>query len=166
MELVTRNPPTLQEDQRPRQGRRCPKPPANPGQFQRSALPGTASTTEAGRGPAGALLPSPPLGTGRSCPSYQCGHHFSTSLLVLTLRRLRLFATPWTVARQAPLSMGFSRQQYWSGLPRPPLRDLPNPGIEPRSPALQTDSLPSEPPGKSKNTGVGSLSLLQENFPT
>ena len=49
---------------------------------------------------------------------------------------------------------GFSRQGYWSGLPRPPPGNLPNPGIEPRSPALQVDSLPSEPLGKSKNTGV------------
>ena len=75
-------------------------------------------------------------------------------------------ATPWTVAPQAPLSMGFSRQEYWSGLPCPPPGDLPNPGIEPRSPTLQADSLLSEPPGKSKNTGVGSLSLLWGNFPT
>ena len=59
-----------------------------------------------------------------------------------------LFITPWTVAHQAPLSMGFSRQEYWSGLPCPPLGDFPNPGIEPRSPALQSDSLPSEPLGK------------------
>ena len=55
-------------------------------------------------------------------------------------------ATPWTVARQAPPSMGFSRQEYWSGLPP---GDLPNPGIEPRSPALQADSLSLEPRGKS-----------------
>ena len=54
---------------------------------------------------------------------------------------------------------GFSRQEYWSRLPCPPSGDLPNPGIEPRFPALQVDSLPSEPPGKPKNTGVGSLSL-------
>ena len=60
---------------------------------------------------------------------------------------------------------GFSRQEYWSGLPCPPPGDLPNPGIEPRSPALQVDSLPSDPPGKPKNTGVGSLSFLQI-FPT
>ena len=60
----------------------------------------------------------------------------------------------------------FSRQEYWSGLPCPPQGDLPNPGIEPRSPALQADSLLSEPPEKPKNTGVGSLSLLQGNFPT
>ena len=57
---------------------------------------------------------------------------------------------------QAPLSMGFSRQESWSGLPCPPSGDLPDPGIKPRCPALQTDSLPSEPPGKPKNTGVGS----------
>ena len=57
-----------------------------------------------------------------------------------------LFAIPWTVARQAPLSMGFSRQEYGSGLPCPSPGDLPDPGIEPRSPALQADSLPSEPP--------------------
>ena len=56
-------------------------------------------------------------------------------------------ATPWTAAHQAPLSMGFSRQGYWSGLPFPSPGDLPDPGIEPRSPALQTDTLTSEPPG-------------------
>ena len=78
---------------------------------------------------------------------------------------VRLFATLWTVAHQASLSMGFSRQEYWSGLPCPPLGDLPNPGIEPRSPTLQA-ALPSEPPGKPKNTGVNNLSLLHENFPT
>ena len=64
------------------------------------------------------------------------------------LSRVQLFVTPWTVAYQAPLSMGFSRQEYWSGLPFPSPGDLPNPGIEPGSPALQTDALPSEPPGK------------------
>ena len=56
--------------------------------------------------------------------------------------------TPWTVAHQAPLSMGFSRQEHWSGLPFPSPGDLPNPGIKPRSPALQADALTSEPPGK------------------
>ena len=61
------------------------------------------------------------------------------------LSRVRLFATPWTVARQAPLSMGFSRQEYWSGLPFPSSGDLPNPGIDPGSPALQTEALSSEP---------------------
>jgi len=58
--------------------------------------------------------------------------------------------TPWTVAYQALLSMGFSRQEYWSGLPFLSPGDLPNPGIEPRSPALQKDTLPSEPRGKPK----------------
>ena len=56
--------------------------------------------------------------------------------------------TPWTVAHQAPLSMGFSRQEYWSGLPFPSPGNLPDPGIEPRSPALQACALTSEPPGK------------------
>ena len=54
--------------------------------------------------------------------------------------------TPWTVAHQAPLSMDFSRQEYWSGLPFSSPGDLPDPGIKPRSPALQADSLLSEPP--------------------
>ena len=64
------------------------------------------------------------------------------------LNRVRLIATPWTVAYQAPSSMGFSRQEYWSGLPFPSPGDLPNPGIEPGSPALEADALTSEPPGK------------------
>ena len=55
---------------------------------------------------------------------------------VKSLSRVQLFATPWTVAYQAPLSMGFSRQEYWSGLPFPSPGDLPDPGIEPGSPAL------------------------------
>ena len=58
---------------------------------------------------------------------------------------MSLFVTPWTVTCKAPLSMGFSRQGYWSGLPCPLPGALPDPGIEPRSPALQADSLPSEP---------------------
>ena len=61
---------------------------------------------------------------------------------------------------------GFSRQEYWSDLPCPPPGDLPNPGIKPWSPSLQVDSLPSELPGKTMNTGVDSLSLLQGIFPT
>ena len=63
-------------------------------------------------------------------------------------------------------SMGFFRPEYWSRQPFPSPGDLPQPGIEPRSPALQADSLPVEPQGKSKNTGVGSTSLLQWIFPT
>ena len=70
-------------------------------------------------------------------------------LKVKSLSCVQLFVTPWTVANQASLSMGFSRQEYWSGLPFPSPGDLPNPGIKPRSPALQADTLPSEPPGKS-----------------
>ena len=57
-------------------------------------------------------------------------------------------STPRTVALQVPLSMGFPREEYWSGLPFPPPEDLPDPGIEPGSPALQADTLTSEPPGK------------------
>ena len=67
---------------------------------------------------------------------------------VKSLSCVRLFATPWTVAYQAPPSTGFSRQKYWSGLPFPSPGDLLDPGIEPRSPALQADALTSEPPGK------------------
>ena len=63
-------------------------------------------------------------------------------------------ATPWTVALQAPLSMGSSRQEHWSGLPFPSPGDLPNPGIEPGSPALQADSLPTELPGKPFKMGA------------
>ena len=70
-----------------------------------------------------------------------------SGLLLFMLSHVQLFSTPWTVAHQSPLPMGFFRQD-WSGLPFPSPRDLPNPGIEPGSPALQADSLPSEPPGK------------------
>ena len=81
--------------------------------------------------------------------------------MFLTLSCLSLF-DPWTVAHQAPLSMGFSRQGYWSGLPCPPPGDLPDPGIESASPALAgrffTDS---EPQGKPKSTGVGESEVTQ-----
>ena len=70
-------------------------------------------------------------------------------LEVKSLSCVPLFATPWTVAYQAPPFMGFSRQVYWSGLPFPSPGDLPDSAIEPRSPALYADTLPSEPPGKS-----------------
>ena len=70
----------------------------------------------------------------------------SSCLCVKSFSHVRLFATPWTVAHQAPLSMGFSRQQLWNGLPFPSPGDLPDPGIEHGSSALQADSLPSEPP--------------------
>ena len=72
----------------------------------------------------------------------------SSKVKVKLLSRVRLFATPWTVAYQASPSMGFSRQEYWSGLPFPSPGDLPDPGIELGSPALQADALSSEPPGK------------------
>ena len=67
---------------------------------------------------------------------------------VKSLSCVRLLVTPWTVAYQAPPSMGFSRQEYWSGLPFPSPGALPDPGIESWSPTLQADALPSEPPGK------------------
>ena len=90
----------------------------------------------------------------------------SCAVVLSCLSHVQLFETPWTVARQAPLSLGFSRQEYWRGSPCPLPGNLPNPGIETRSPTLQADSLPSKPPGKPKNTGVGSLSLLQGSFLT
>ena len=67
---------------------------------------------------------------------------------VKSLSRVQLFETSWTVALQAPPSMGFSRQEYSSGLPFPSPGDFPDQGIEPRSPELQADALTSEPPGK------------------
>ena len=72
-----------------------------------------------------------------------------------------LFVTPWIIQ-----SIEFSRPEYWSGLPCSPPGDLPNPGIGPRSSALQADSLPAEPQGKPKNIGVSGLSLHQWIFPT
>ena len=81
---------------------------------------------------------------------------------VKSLSRVQLFATPWTVAYQAPLSMGFSREDCWSGLPFSSLGDLPDPGIEPGSPTLQADALLSEPPGKPTREAfsVGIFNLL------
>ena len=73
---------------------------------------------------------------------------FSYCVYSKLLSHIRLFGTPWTVTHQSPLSMGFSRQEHWSGLPFPSPGDLPNAGIKQGSPALQVDSLPSEPPEK------------------
>ena len=72
---------------------------------------------------------------------------YTLKVKVKLLSRVRLFEAPWTVAYQAPLSMEFSRQEYWSGLPFPSPGDLPNPGIKAWSPALQAYALPSELPG-------------------
>ena len=71
---------------------------------------------------------------------------------VLVAQPCPTLCDPMDAAHQAPLSMGFSRQEYWSGLPFPSPGDLPNPGSEPRSPTLQADSLPAEPPGKPTST--------------
>ena len=79
--------------------------------------------------------------------------------------RVQLFVIPWTAGTRPLCPWGFSMEEYCSGLPCPPRGDLPNPGIEPTSSALQADSRPTEPPGKPKNTAVGSLSLLQGIFP-
>ena len=76
------------------------------------------------------------------------------------LQGIQLFATPWTVAYQAPPSVGFSRQEYWSGLPFPSPGDLPDLGIEPGSPAFQVDTLTSEPPGKPKRRGQQKMRWL------
>ena len=72
---------------------------------------------------------------------------------VKALSHVRLFVIPWTVVYQAPQSMEFSRQEYWSGLPFPSAGDLPDPGTEPGYPALQADTLLSEPPGKPRPEG-------------
>ena len=72
--------------------------------------------------------------------------------------------TPRTVACQTPPSMGFFRPEYWRGLPFPSLGDLPDPGIEPRSPTLQADSLPSEPPGNPKKNDLPSLRFKLRTF--
>ena len=77
------------------------------------------------------------------------GYHYHLSKFhIYVLSCVWLFVTPWTIAYQAPPSIGFSRQGYWSGLPFPSPGDLPDPGIEPGSPVFQADVLTSEPPGK------------------
>ena len=77
--------------------------------------------------------------------SPECSLEGLMKVKVKSLSHIRLFATPWTVAYQASPSMGFSRQEYWSGLPCPSPGDLPDPGIEPGSPTLEADTLTSEP---------------------
>ena len=88
---------------------------------------------------------------------------FSSSLSewVKSFSCVQLFVIPWTVAYQAPLSMGFSRQEYWNGLPFPSPGDLPYPGIEPGSSTSQADALPSEPPGEpSSSLGTHIMQML------
>ena len=80
---------------------------------------------------------------------------------VLVAQSCLTLRNPWTVALKAPLFMEFSRQEYWSGLPFPPSRDLSDPGIKPRSPAFQAGSLPTEPPEKTLTDG--SLFVEQES---
>ena len=87
--------------------------------------------------------------------------NFHNTVKVKSLSHVQLFATPWTVAHQAPPSMKFSRQEYWSGLPFPSTGDLPDPGIEPGSPALQADALPSEPPGNGNRKQKDNLQSVQ-----
>ena len=82
-----------------------------------------------------------------------------------SLSRVQPFATPWAVAHQAPLSMGFSRQGYWSGLPFPPPGDLPEPEIEPQSlasPALAGGIFTAAPPGKTKDS-TGNYKNIQSH---
>ena len=110
------------------------------------------------------ILPRTPTVPGPSCsvrpPAFPALKHihipkeFPVTVIVFlslvcaqSLSCVQLSVTPWTIADQAPLSMGFPRQEYWSGLPFPPPGDLPNPGIKPTF-VLHADSLPSEPPGK------------------
>ena len=101
------------------------------------------------------------IGNNLKCPTVatneinSCQEWTMYTVKVKSPRHVRLFATPRTVACQAPLSMGFSRQEYWSGLPFPSPGDLPDPGIKPGSPALRADALPSEAPGK-----LGSMCIL------
>ena len=101
----------------------------------------------------------------------ECDHknrvnHFHLHLLFRLIRtcsinRVQLFAILWTVAHHAPLSMGFPRQEYCSGLPLLSPGDLPDPGIQPGSPALQADSLPTEPPGKPLNFFTAFILILR-----
>ena len=78
---------------------------------------------------------------------------YHAMLMLSCFSHVRLFVTPWSIARQAPLPMEFCRQEYWSGLPFPPSGAPPDPGMETVSPVLQADSLPSKPPGKPCQTG-------------
>ena len=95
----------------------------------------------------------PPKGSKVSKLKNEDYGRYKMELLLSRFSRAQLFVTPWTVPCQVPLSLGFSRQEYWSGLLFPSPGHLPDSGIEPGSPALQADSLPSELPGE-KLTGA------------
>ena len=120
------------------------------------ALPGSRGATEMLQGPrrlALGRLPFPaPTWSPNLPPAYSKIHIGEKQKLGKyknkSIEKRLNFATAWTVAYQAPPFMGFSRQECWNGLPFSSPRDLPNPGIEPGSPALQAGALPSEPPGK------------------
>jgi len=111
--------------------------------------------------PCGLVAYQAPLSVGFSREQYWCG---------LPCPSPKAFVLVWLYLYYICMCLksrwGFSRQEYWSGLPWPPSRDLSNLGIEPRSPSLSADSLPSEPPWKLRNTRLGSLSLLQGIFLT
>ena len=93
---------------------------------------------------------------------------YKVKVKVKSLSRVQLFAILWTIGHQAPLSMGFPRQEYWSGLPFASPGGPPNPGIKPKSPELQADSLPSEPPEKPHLTvlqlKIHFFILIYENY--
>ena len=80
-------------------------------------------------------------------------------LCAQSLSPVQLFSNPWTIACRAPLTMEYFKQEYWSGLPFPPLGDLPDPGIEPTSPALPVGSSPTEPPGKPQYVLLSSMNI-------
>ena len=104
--------------------------------------------------------------TPRAAPLNPTSKEWKVKVKVKSLSHVWLFGIPWTVVYQASLSMGFSKQEYWSGLPFPSPGDLPDPGIEPRFPALQADTLPSEPPGNITPGNQGSEALFKSLPPS
>ena len=100
-----------------------------------------------------------------SVGSHRVGHDWSDLAAAAAAQLYLTLCDPLGYSPPGSSVHEIFRQEYWSGLSFPPPRDLLNPGIKPRSPALQEDSLPAEARGKPKNTGVGSLSLLQRIFP-
>ena len=124
--------------------------PPCPAQMQLPASPASQLPSHKTRA-APARLPPQSASTQALRPSCITGMPLKRPKERQSLGRARLFAAPRTAAHQAPLSTDFSRQENWSGERFPSPGDLPNPGIKPRSPTLQADSLPSEPPGKPRN---------------